>query len=91
MSRCRCSERIESDDDRFDYENPQQLHAAIDMTVNEALDYAVLKPIVCNWGTETLFLLTYFSPTMMDGRDGMCGLLLMHNQLCRNITEDHNH
>ena len=79
------------DDDRFDYENPQQLGASVDMRVNEASDYAVLKIIVCNWGTETLFLLTYFSPTMMDGRDGMCGLLLMHNQLCSNITKDHNH
>jgi hypothetical protein len=79
MSRCRCSERIGADDDQFDYENPPQLRASVDMMVNEASDYAVLKTIVCNWGTEKLFLLTYFSPTMMDGRDSMCGLLLMHN------------
>ena len=79
MSRCCCSERIGADDDQFGYENPPQLCASVNMMVNEASDYDVLKTIVCNWGTETLFFFTYFFPTMMDGRDGMCGLLLMHN------------
>ncbi len=55
MTRCRRSERIRADDDQFYDENPLLLDASVDMMVNEAKDYAALKTIVRNWGTETLF------------------------------------